>query len=62
MQTDLTNEEVELINHFRGCSEFNRGRILVLARTAHEDYRWAQKVRQNQQGIREESAEAPRGG
>jgi hypothetical protein len=48
VQTELTKEEAELINHYRGCSEFNRGRILAMARNAHQDYQWARKVRENQ--------------
>lgn len=49
MEMKLTDKEAELIAHFRRISDFNRHRILAIARNALDDRTWAEKVRQNQE-------------
>lgn len=50
MLIDLEEQEVQLINHVRAISRFNRERILALARTAHQDYLRARKVQECSSG------------
>ncbi len=49
MVMELTKKEAELIAHFRRISDFNRQRLLALARNAVDDLEWVQKVRESQE-------------